>query len=281
MCISHIGVKRICGIIKRNRFGLISRTGGKDDFSMNLDRIIAVRNNKTVFRDGDRVIKVFDNDFTKAEILNEALNQSLVEETGLHIPSVLEVSTIDGRWAIVSEYIKGKNLTQLILEDSEKWLEIMVTLHRSVALKAVPALPKLNDKLHRKICASVLPATVRYDIHNRLDAMPKHASLCHGDFNPSNITVTPDGTPYILDWSHASHGDPASDAAMTHLMFLCDGQKELADRYLELYCEKSGTEAEHIKRWIPIMAAAASASGIPEKREFYISIATALESDVE
>lgn len=53
---------------------------------MNLDRIIAVRNNKTVFRDGARVIKVFDSDFTKAEILSEALNQALVEETGLHIP---------------------------------------------------------------------------------------------------------------------------------------------------------------------------------------------------
>lgn len=248
---------------------------------MNLDRIIAVRNNKTVFRDGDRVIKVFDNDFTKAEILNEALNQSLVEETGLHIPAILEVSMISGRWAIVSEYIKGKNLTQLIAEDSEKWIDTMVSLHRSVASKAVPTLPKLNDKLHRKICASALPATVRYDIHNRLDAMPKHASLCHGDFNPSNITISPDGTPYILDWSHASHGDPASDAAMTYLMFLCDGQKEIADRYLALYCEKCGTEVELIKRWIPIMAAAASVSGMPEKRDFYNNIATAYEPDAE
>lgn len=249
--------------------------------SMNLDRIIAVRNNKTVFRDGDRVIKVFDNDFTKADVLNEALNQALVEETGLHIPAILEVSRIDGRWAIVSEYIKGKNLAQLIADDSGKWLDVMAALHCEVASKSVPALPKLNDKLHRKICASLLPATARYDIHNRLDAMPKHTSLCHGDFNPSNITVTPDGTPYILDWSHASCGDPASDAAMTCLMFMCDGQNETASRYLRLYCEKSGTDAEHIKSWFPIMAAAASVSGMPEKRDFYNRIATESEPDVE
>lgn len=248
---------------------------------MNLDRIIAVRNNKTVFRDGDRVIKVFDNDFTKADILNEALNQALVEETGLHIPAILEVSMIDGRWAIVSEYIKGKNLAQLIADDSEKWLDVMAALHCEVASKSVPTLPKLNDKLHRKICASLLPATARYDIHNRLDAMPKHSALCHGDFNPSNITVAPNGTPYILDWSHASYGDPAADAAMTCLMFMCDGQNETAGKYLSLYCEKSGTDAEYIKSWFPIMAAAASVSGMPEKREFYNRIATELEPDVE
>ena len=109
---------------------------------MNLDRIIAVRNNKTVFRDGDRVIKVFDNDFTKADVLNEALNQALVEETGLHIPAILEVSRIDGRWAIVSEYIKGKNLAQLIADDSGKWLDVMAALHCEVASKSVPALPE-------------------------------------------------------------------------------------------------------------------------------------------
>lgn len=49
---------------------------------MNLDRIIAVRNNKTVYRDGDLCLKVFNEGFSKADILNEALNQARVEETG-------------------------------------------------------------------------------------------------------------------------------------------------------------------------------------------------------
>lgn len=30
---------------------------------MNLDRIIAVRNNKTVYRDGNRVLKVFNEEY--------------------------------------------------------------------------------------------------------------------------------------------------------------------------------------------------------------------------
>ena len=47
---------------------------------MNLERIIAVRNSKTIYRDGNtKVIKVFDIEFSKVDVLNEALNQATVE----------------------------------------------------------------------------------------------------------------------------------------------------------------------------------------------------------
>ena len=83
---------------------------------MKLDRVIAVRNSKTVYRDGDRCIKVFNAEYSKADILNEALNQAIIEETSLNIPKIIEISMIDGKWAIISEYIKGKTLAQLIKE---------------------------------------------------------------------------------------------------------------------------------------------------------------------
>ena len=83
---------------------------------MNLDRVIAVRNNKTIYRDGDRCIKVFNKEYSKADVLNEALNQARIEETGLNIPKILEVTMVDGKWAIVTEYIKGKTMEQLMAE---------------------------------------------------------------------------------------------------------------------------------------------------------------------
>ena len=49
---------------------------------MNFDRVIAVRTNKTVYRDGDKCLKVFGEEYSKADVLNEALNQARVEETG-------------------------------------------------------------------------------------------------------------------------------------------------------------------------------------------------------
>ena len=73
---------------------------------MNLDRVIAVRTTKTVYRDGDLCIKVFNKEFTKADVLNEALNQAIVEGTGLNVPKIKEVTTINGKWAIASEFIE-------------------------------------------------------------------------------------------------------------------------------------------------------------------------------
>ena len=64
---------------------------------MKLDNVIAKRPTKTIYRDGDTVIKLFNEDYLKSDILNEALNQARVEETGLLIPKILEVTKIDGQ----------------------------------------------------------------------------------------------------------------------------------------------------------------------------------------
>lgn len=120
---------------------------------MKLDRIIAVRTGKTVYRDGDKVIKVFDSEYSKADILNEALNQARIEETGLNIPKVLEVTMIDGKWAIITEYIEGKTLAQLMKEEPEKldeYLEKFVDLQIEVHSKKAPLLNKLKDKMDRQ-----------------------------------------------------------------------------------------------------------------------------------
>ena len=75
--------------------------------------IIAERKTKTIYRENDKKIKLFVENYSKANILNEALNQARVEETDLNIPKLLEVTKIDNRWALVSEYIVGKSLEQL------------------------------------------------------------------------------------------------------------------------------------------------------------------------
>lgn len=50
---------------------------------MNFDKIIAVRTGKTVYKDGGRAVKVFDGDYSKSDILNEALNQRAPKRQGL------------------------------------------------------------------------------------------------------------------------------------------------------------------------------------------------------
>ncbi len=241
---------------------------------MKLDRVIAVRNHKTIYRDGDKCIKVFDADYSKADVLNEALNQARIEETGLNIPKVLEVTMVEGKWAIVSEYIKGKTLAQLMEENPEKkdeYIALLVDLQLEVLSKKCPLINKLKDKKNRKISETKLDATTRYDLHTRLEGMPKHDKVCHGDFNPSNVIIAEDGTPYIIDWSHATQGNASADAARTYLLFWLGGDMNGAKKYLDLFCAKSNTAKQYVQKWMPIVAASQSVKGNEKEREFLLS----------
>ena len=247
---------------------------------MKLDRVIAVRNNKTIYRDGDRCIKVFGNDYSKADVLNEALNQARIEETGLSIPKVIEVSMVDGKWAIVSEYIKGKTLDKIMEEDpdnKEQYVNLLVDLQMLVHSKTAPHLNKLKDKMSRKISETDFDATMRYDLHTRLEGMPKHNKVCHGDFNPSNVIIAEDGTPYILDWSHATQGNASADVARTYLLFWLAGDTDGAEMYLDIFCKKSGTEKHYVQKWMPIVAASQSVKGNEREREFLEQWASVVE----
>ncbi len=238
---------------------------------MKLDKIIAVRNHKTVYRDGDLCMKVFDESYSKADVLNEALNQARVEETGLNIPKIHEVTVIDGKWAIITDYIEGKTLAQLMRENPDsknEYLDMFVNLQIEVQSKTCPLLTKLKDKMSRKISQTDLDATTRYELLTRLDSMPRHNKLCHGDFNPSNIIINKDGTPYILDWSHATQGNASADVARSYLLFWLSGDIDGAAKYLDLFCVKSRTEKQYIQKWMPIVAASQTVKGNEKEREF-------------
>ncbi len=241
---------------------------------MKLDKIIAVRNSKTIYRDGDKAIKLFNQEFSTADVLNEALNHARIEETGLHVPKLYEVTKIDGKWAIVSEFIEGTTLEVLMAEHPEKYddyLDLFVDLQLEIQSKKAPLLNKLKDKMQRKISETGLDATTRYELHTRLDAMPRHNKVLHGDFNPGNIIITKDSVPYVLDWSHATQGNASADAARTYLLFTLAGNRAHAEKYLNLFCKKSDTAKQYIQKWIPIVAASQLVKGHQEERDFLMT----------
>ena len=241
---------------------------------MNLDRVIAVRNAKTIYRDGDRCIKVFNADYRKSDILNEALNLARIEETGIRVPKLLEVTALEGKWALVMEYIPGKTLAQLMEENPEKkqeYLTRFVDVQLSVQSFTCPMLTQLKDKMSKKIGQAEIDSALRYELQTRLAGMPTHNKVCHGDFDPSNVIITDDGTPYIIDWSHVTQGNGAADAARTYLLFWLKGDINGAEAYLDLFCQKSGTSRQYVNRWMPIVAASQSVKGNKKEREFLLS----------
>ena len=183
---------------------------------------------KTVYRDGDTAIKEFCEGFPKAEVLNEALCNARVETIeALNVPDL-----------------------QLLIHS-----------------QACPLLNKLKEKTIRSLkSVEQLDEGTRYELLTRLDGMPKHTKLCHGDFNPSNIIVGDDGKLYVIDWVHASQGNASADVARTYLLLSLKDKKK-AELYMDLFCEKTGTEKRYVQGWLPIVAAAQLAYKRPEEKD--------------
>lgn len=240
---------------------------------MKKENILYQSSVKTIYRDGDKVIKMFSEEYSKANVLNEALNQARVEETGLNIPKLYEVTKIDGKWAIIIEYIEGKTLQQLIEENPDKkdeYIERLVDIQKDILSHHAPHLNRLKDKMHSKISMTELNATIRYELHTRLDAAPKHNKVCHGDLHPSNIIITKEDEAYIIDWAHVTQGNGAADAARVYLLMTLDGDIKGAEKYLDTFCEKTDTAKQYVQKWLPIVAASQLTKGHEEEKELLL-----------
>lgn len=247
---------------------------------MKFKNIIAERKNKIIYRDGEYCVKLFNSDFSKIDVLNEALNQARIEETGLNIPKIKEVSMIDGQWAIIYEYIEGKTLAECMEENPEKldeYLEFFVDLQLQVLNSSCPLLNRLKEKMHRKIDQTELSSFVKYELHTRLDGMPKKEKVCHGDFNPTNIILGSDGKTYIIDWSHVTQGNASADAARTYLLFKLAKKDEVAEKYLDLFCEKGNIIKQLVQKWMPIVAASQSVKGNEDEKQILLSWANVVD----
>ena len=238
---------------------------------MELKNVIVERKNKTVYDANDKVIKVFKKWHNKGNIFNEALNVSRVEETNVNVAKLRAVYEIDGCWALEYDKVEGVTLEKLMQENPEKikeYMERFVDIQINIHSQSSIFLTKMKDKYTRMIHSlKDVDGNIKYDLLTRLDGMKRHSKICHGDFNPSNVIITPNDEVYVIDWSHATQGNASGDAAMTYLEFAIK-DKKLAELYLEIFCRKSKIERRYIEQWLSIVAAAQLAKGREEEKEF-------------
>ena len=185
---------------------------------------------------------------------------------------MVEVSQVEGAgWALVTEKVPGVTLEQKMEEDPSRfyeYLEQFVDLQISIHQLHNQLLPRQKDKYGRMIDSlDGLNATTRYNLQERLNGMRRHRRICHGDFNPSNVIVSEDGTLSVCDWAHATQGSPAADAAMTYLLFAMKDQQQ-AEAYLELYCDRADEPMQVVRQWMSIVAASELARKRGDQKEF-------------
>ena len=244
----------------------------KETIPMKFDRVIAIRNTKTIYRDGNQCIKCFHDAYSKGDVLSEALNQSRMESTELYVPEVFEVSNINGKWSIVMEFIHGKTMEQYMAENPDlmqNYLEQIVDLQILMGKQTVSMLPLQNTLMMKNIAKSVTDPAILASYKAKLGALSGDMHICHGLLEPSNIIITDDGVPYLLDWMAASAGSIAADAAATVLSMQLRYPKEIAEMYLHTFCQKMKIDIALVREWIPLVAASRLAAANLDEREFY------------
>lgn len=236
---------------------------------MDFGALMAKGEKVNVYRCGDQAVKVFVEDYPKTEVLYEALVQARVEETGLPIPKVTEISKAEGKWTLSMDCIEGKTMYEIMKEDPENletYVTQMVDLHLQIHSKRSPMLRKLKDKLIAEIKElDCIDDTRRYELLTRLDSMPKHVKLCHGNFDPHNIIVRGDQI-FIVDWIRATQGNASADVARTFLLLSLENPKA-AELYMDTFCKKTGTAKKYVQDWLPIVAAAHLKESRDEEKE--------------
>ncbi|MEH7226752.1 aminoglycoside phosphotransferase family protein [Bacillus sp. JJ1566] len=225
---------------------------------MNLGNPIARGNTAKIYLSDNKIVKVFNDFLPDTESINEANKQKYAYSCGLPVPEILDVTKINGKQAIIMEYIKGETLGDLFIKDKERvehYLNISVDMQLKIHSIIPDTIEPMYDKLYRQIeSVNELDKRQKNYLLKRLESITYQDRLCHGDFHLFNLIMT-DNQVVIIDWVDSSAGDIRADIYRTYLLYSQFSSK-LAYLYLRLYCEKSGLLRSEVFHWAPIIAGA-------------------------
>ena len=220
-----------------------------------------------------KVLKLFMPDVSQAAVEQEARVSRAVWMSGLHVPGVGEIVTVQERYGLVLERVEGPSLLARLFRQPWSAFQVghlMAELHAQIHATAANGFPGLSDRLEGRIQAqSVLPAPLRQAVLALLTHLPGGERICHGDFHPDNILMTGSG-PVVIDWNDASSGNPLADVARTLLLveigeppvsqlsswLLTLVRRWVVFAYLRRYFQLRPEGADQLKRWRPVVAAA-------------------------
>ena len=235
---------------------------------MDLGKPIAIGNTAKIYLFENNIVKIFNDYLPDTESLYEANKQKYAYSCGLSVPKVLEVTKVNGKQAIIMEYVKGKTLGDLLAENIEQveyYLNISIDIQQEIHRVNADALEPMKEKLRRQIkSAHILEERHKSCLLNKMDSITFENSLCHGDFHLYNLIMS-DNKVTIIDWVDSSIGDKRADIYRTYLLY-SEFSEELAEMYLWLYCEKSGLSKCEVFQWAPIIAGARLSEGVSSEK---------------
>lgn len=253
--------------------------------------------------DQDNILKLYYEWFGRDQIEHEARITRAIHASGLPVPAVGDLIRVNDRYALIYQRVHGESMFKKFQRKpwnffryAWRMAELLAEIHSSTIQEDLPSQRrKLEMDIHR---ADALPEHLKGDVIAALEELPDGEQLCHGDFWPGNILMTAEGE-MIIDWIHASRGNPLADLARTtnlalgftrtsqirrpFLTFSATKSSSIINSLIQVYCRFCypvyinyyfricpGDKDEY-KRWLPIVAAARLSDNIPELEEMLIA----------
>lgn len=229
-----------------------------------------------VFDAGDLVVKLYRTTAAapKRAAFREASILALIEALGLPAPSARAVGQIDGRWGIAMTPAEGPSFADTLRRPVGRTAGLKRMARLQIAIHSHPGthLGSLKARLAANIGRAELPDdALRRWLLDGLAALPEGDRLCHGDFHPWNI-LGPPGREVVVDWLDACAGEPAADVCRSYVL-IRPAAPDLAAAYVDAYAAAAGESRDRIFAWLPFVAAARLAEGVPDEAEGLMAMA--------
>jgi aminoglycoside phosphotransferase (APT) family kinase protein len=234
-----------------------------------------------------QIIKLYGDDVPADWVRRLGRVERALYKAGLPVPEVGEIIEIDGSLGQVYERVEGGSIAEELLgrpaTDPDRivrlahvFAKVHAAIHTCNDIPAeLPSQQLLATVIQR---IDVLPLDLKEAVLKALDEMPTGDQLCHGDFHPYNVLLSPRG-PIIIDWNNAHVGNPLEDVARSTLMLSGasvsqPSARPIIDRfnqaYLERYFQLLPSDQEQLAAWWPIVAAVRLVDNIPEIQEWLL-----------
>jgi len=250
----------------------------------------------------DKVVKLYHDHIKESWVDYEYKINKVANQFDCPSPTVYEKVFIDNRHGIVFDKIVGNTVTDLL---KNPWARAKHIAMRTAAAHARVSnvsfgssghpfdensigIPRQHAYFKEKINATdALTDEEKQRVIEYLMRLPDGLRLCHGDLHPDNYIVQ--GTKhYIIDWTNAYIGHPASDIARSLLMMETPyGKDDLPSlmkpfvgfivqsymkSFVRVYLSLVDIDHKDIKAWTLPVAAARLHENVPQEREWLLSI---------
>jgi Ser/Thr protein kinase RdoA (MazF antagonist) len=171
--------------------------------------------------DGIAVAKVPKDSTPEGWMRFEANYTATLHKCGAPVPAVFGVEVVNGREVSVMERIQGPSLWDSMMDAPQhvdQFGHQLGELHLNLlGIRPPISLPSQQSRLACKIRHAA--RTVNPGIAKALELLPtvSKVALCHGDFHPKNVLLSPTG-PIVVDWFDVSRGEALGDIARTSLL---------------------------------------------------------------